>query len=357
VKRASLSFAVIVLTVFILMGRHETHRPTRGAPQLAACDREGRYQSGTIYFRQLADSDELWSRQLLGGRTRRLPYGVNGEPSYSRHAGERWFLSTRRVPAADTPGGGRRLELFVVTEQGRAVQLTAGADLEVGPVTPRWCPGSSDRVISWVARRWSDGRVVEGGVYTAELAFDPAGMPIGLREKPRRPVFVRELIPQSELEWGPDPSPDIYGFDWSPDAGSLVFESSHRQLWIHDRTQGRTSRLADALATDPVWSPRGDRIAFRVAEAFGAIATVRPDGTDRRDVISIQSRDGMICFPGYSPGGDNLMYAMISRGDNDRLSSPMDMDVCLAAADGSHPVNATSDMQQQLIPIAWRADN
>lgn len=76
---------------------------------------------------------------------------------------------------------------------------------------------------------------------------------------------------------------------WSPDGNRLVFRGSDRRIWLHDRTSGSTSRVADGRRIGHghvAWSPDGDRLlVFTRADGRGyALVSVPLDGsgTERR---------------------------------------------------------------------------
>jgi Tol biopolymer transport system component len=90
----------------------------------------------------------------------------------------------------------------------------------------------------------------------------------------------------------------------------------------------------------PVWSPRGDRIAFSVGAHFGVagpahLAMIRPDGTDLRMLTSGDRQDGL---PSWSPDGRRLVFRTvmgartgldvidIERGEITRLPTGSDYD-------------------------------
>ncbi len=355
-KGTSLSLIAVVLTVFILVGRQEAREHAGSRARIDSTDHASLYRSGTLYFRRMGGPRDVWARNLASGQTRRLPEAVSGEPSHHLHGGVRWFLTTRSVPARTGDDGRECVGLCVVSELGQVVQLTDGADIEVAPQTQRWPRHGQDRLVSWVGRRWLDGKVVEGGIYVAELVCDEAGVPCRLVESPRRPLLALELIRESDLDWTPEHSPNIYSYDWSPDGRSLVIESTPQRLFVHDLTDGRTRPLFDGRARDPVWSPRGDRIAFEVSAPFGALVTIHPDGSDAQYILADRAGKLLLDSAAYSSTGEHLAYAALSPENMPDPLAPADLNVYLASADGSRSFNATYDMHELVVPIAWRAN-
>ncbi len=122
---------------------------------------------GTICYRY---QNLTWTMNSDGTGKTALPsaVGVYGVASRALHGGHRWFLQTLAIPGETCPSGQPRYELFAVRDDGESSvtgQLTNEPALERNGATPyrcTWKPG--DGQISMVARRWSGGQVVEGGL-------------------------------------------------------------------------------------------------------------------------------------------------------------------------------------------------
>src|SRR5690606_28450670 len=91
----------------------------------------------------------------------------------------------------------------------------------------------------------------------------------------------------------------------------IVFESDRggtQQLYIMNADGSNVRRLSygEGRYATPVWSPRGDLIAFtRIAGGQFSIGVMRPDGTGERSLAS-----GFLAeSPTWAPNGRILAYA------------------------------------------------
>jgi hypothetical protein len=95
------------------------------------------------------------------------------------------------------------------------------------------------------------------------------------------------------------------------------------------------------------------RIAFKIAEPSGGIATIGADGSDLKTVTVHPSGEWLsVTTPTWSPTGGHLAYRRLDFRKPVEL--PADFDVFVAAADGHAPVNLTADVATFLTPVAWR---
>ena len=97
---------------------------------------------------------------------------------------------------------------------------------------------------------------------------------------------------------------------FAPDGSRIVFNSDRggqQQLYVmtlRDRKASRISFGTGRYAT-PVWSPRGDLIAFtKIFKGEFAIGVMRPDGSGER----LLTKGFLVESPTWAPNGRVLMF-------------------------------------------------
>ncbi|PKQ03927.1 MAG: Tol-Pal system protein TolB, partial [Alphaproteobacteria bacterium HGW-Alphaproteobacteria-12] len=103
---------------------------------------------------------------------------------------------------------------------------------------------------------------------------------------------------------------------YAPDGRQITFESDRggsQQIYVMDAdgsNQRRVSFGQGSYAT-PVWSPRGDLIAFtKMTSGRFVIGVMRPDGTGERVLTEGYHNEG----PTWAPNGRVLMFFRETRG-------------------------------------------
>ena len=97
---------------------------------------------------------------------------------------------------------------------------------------------------------------------------------------------------------------------YSPDGARICFESDRggkQQIYVMNAAGGAAQRISfgDGSYSTPVWSPRGDYIAFtRLAQSKFAIGVMKPDGTGERVLTEGFHNEG----PTFSPNGRVIMF-------------------------------------------------
>jgi TolB protein len=108
---------------------------------------------------------------------------------------------------------------------------------------------------------------------------------------------------------------------YSSDGRKIVFNSDRdgtRQLYVMNRNGSGVQKISQGTGNyaDPVWSPRGDFIAFtKFQKGTFYIGVMRPDGSGERLLTSSWLDEG----PSWSPNGRVIIFARESRGSGSSL--------------------------------------
>lgn len=115
------------------------------------------------------------------------------------------------------------------------------------------------------------------------------------------PPAPQAVVPEDrQPAWSPDGRRIAY-FHWEKHEDAAEGDASYPTgLYMLDLASGERSLVVEGLARAPDWSPDGERLVFAAGDLF----TVRPDGSDLRQV----TRHGSAFFPRYSPHGTALSY-------------------------------------------------
>jgi TolB protein len=120
---------------------------------------------------------------------------------------------------------------------------------------------------------------------------------------------------------------------YSPDGSKIVFNSDRagsRQLYIMDSNGANITRISkgDGSYATPVWSPRGNLIAFtKIANGSFYIGVMRPDGSGEKlltsswlDEAPAWAPNGqVIIFTRQKPDGSSTLHSVNVTGYNERL--------------------------------------
>jgi TolB protein len=97
---------------------------------------------------------------------------------------------------------------------------------------------------------------------------------------------------------------------FSPDGSRICFESDRggrQQIYVMGANGGQAQRISfsEGAYSTPVWSPRGDYIAFtKQAQGRFAIGIMRPDGSGERILTDGYHNEG----PTWAPNGRVVMF-------------------------------------------------
>jgi Tol biopolymer transport system component len=251
-------------------------------------------------FRERTDSLEIFTATRDGGDVRKLtsnPGHFSVTPDWSPD-GQRIAFDRR------TFAGGKRVgQIYLMNADGSALaRLTRGPGLHANP---SWSPDASSLAIR---TSWGAGRALRG-IWIIP-ASDPDGVTV---EDARRLTSV-----PAGVKFDAEPQ-------YSPDGSSIVFTrfKTARRSAIHRINVDGTGleRLTPwrLNASDPDWSPDGERIAFDSGDfggrtgGGGNIYVMRADGGGRtrltdRPRFRAGERFDVVNNPVWSPSGTNIMY-------------------------------------------------
>ena len=95
---------------------------------------------------------------------------------------------------------------------------------------------------------------------------------------------------------------------WSPDGLKIAFDSDTTPYVINVDGTGQ-KQITNTFALAPIWSPRGDVLAYRSLN--GSIGIMNPDGTERRQVVGLNSGESAL-FHSWSPDGSRIVFVGVS---------------------------------------------
>lgn len=208
------------------------------------------------------------------------------------------------------------------------VQLTYDIDLQV-QAGRNWLLG--DQKISFEARRWSGGVVVEGGVYTASPVFGADGNITGLAAQPTTPAISFPLVEVSPGNlW-----PDLDDYSWAPEGDKVIYTRvGNRDLTVADLLGSPHQRIFTGSARNPQWSPAGTKIAF---SSGSSIFTIKPNGSQLKAIVSAFQNWTFYWGAYWSPDSNFIAYT-----GQQIIGSNSNLDVFRATATGTGRTNLTN---------------
>ena len=226
------------------------------------------------------------------------------------------LFSTGILPAYDRSG--ERYVATAIAANRRDTTLMLG----VGDSPPKPVLESKDELI--IAPQWSPrGDTVIFGIGKFASFLDFA---IGAK-KPVDPVNggaqIATINPDGSGFRTITSGANNNGFaSYSPDGDRIVYRTMGpegdglRIMNLKDRT---VTPLTAEYDNFPVWSPRGDLIAFarRLDGDNFEIFTIRPDGTDLRRLTNSKGNDA---HPGWSPDGERIVFSSTRMGFKDEAT-------------------------------------
>lgn len=226
-------------------------------------------------------------------------------------------------PESRTPG------LYVLDLATGDIEPLAGVPEDAvalgAAVSPDGARIAFDAEIDGSRQVWAmdaDGTGLERLTDDAFEAIEPAWSPdgrhlayVGYAGGDTRAVVVLDLRSGDTELLTAEPA-DVFGIDWSPDGGSIVYQTPDGDGWklrSIDVRSGEAVTLCcerkDSLASDADWSPDGAQIVFGYAtpEDNFALQTITPAG---KDVTQVPPADPTRYHghPVYSPNGSQIAY-------------------------------------------------
>ncbi len=292
-----------------------TGRVSRGGSRLNAEYRLWDVYAGTqLDGQQLATSPENW---------RRLAHIIS-DAIYLKVTGDKGYFDSRIVFIDESGPKDRRIKRLAIMDQdGAQVRyLTRGDDLVL---TPRFSP--STQQITYMSYGQGEPRVLLLNIETGQreivgnfpgMTFAPRFSPDGqrvvmsLQQGANANLFVMDLRSKATTRLTDTPAIDTAP-SYSPDGTQICFESDrggHPQIYVMAAGGGGAQRISfdeggAAIYSTPVWSPRGDYIAFtKQANNQFAIGVMHPDGTGQRILTEGFHNEG----PTWSPNGRVIMF-------------------------------------------------
>ena len=229
---------------------------------------------------------------------RRMAHKV-ADAAYSRITGEGGYFDSRIVFVSESgPKDNRQKRLAIMDFDGANMQFLTDSSALV--LAPRFSP-TGDRVLyTSFASGFPRINVLDvTSVGTRQLQTADGEMAFS-------PRFSR-LTSAPSIETAPS---------LSPDGSQIVFESDRsgtQQMYIMSANGGDARRISfgDGRYATPVWSPRGDLIAFTKQNAGRFhIGVMRTDGSEERLLTSSFLDEG----PTWSPNGRVIMFMRETQG-------------------------------------------
>jgi TolB protein len=264
---------------------------------------------------QYVTSPEFW---------RRIAHIISDQ-IYERLTGDKGYFDSRVVFVDETGAKERRVKRLALMDQdGANVRyLTRGADLVL---TPRFSPSTQE--ITYMEFGQGDPRVYLFNIETGQreivgnfpgMSFSPRFSPDGqrvimsLQQGGNSNLFVMDLRSKTTTRLTDTPAIDTSP-SYAPDGSRICFESDRGgkpQIYVMPATGGAAQRISfskddtNGSYSTPVWSPRGDYIAFtKQGSGQFSIGIMKPDGSGERILTSGFHNEG----PTFAPNGRVVMF-------------------------------------------------
>ncbi len=275
--------------------------------------------------------DVFKQKQLLGKKFetiesnwRRVSHIIS-DSIFEKITGEGGYFDTRIVYIAETGPKEKKEKRLAIMDQDQANHrfLTDGSYLVL---TPRFSPNSqkitymsyvnpsSPRVFIFDIETGQQEIVGEFPGMTFAPRFSPDGKKIVMSYSDpnigNAEIYILNLETRVSERITDNSSIDVSA-SFSPDGNKIVFNSDRsgrRHLYVKDLPNNKLKRISKGQKGSyytPVWSPRGDMIAFTKQEGGQFyIGVMEIDGSNERMIAKSYHVEG----PTWSPNGRYLMY-------------------------------------------------
>jgi Tol biopolymer transport system component len=239
------------------------------------------------------------------------------------HSGPIATIPQPRAPGQPLPD--RNPGFALLFASGFPAVSPDGTRLVVSERTGRGNPDDRTSLVVWQADGTNPRRIFRGDAsvmgpqWSADgrrIVFGAGSYFLGRKGQPAQIMIVGAD--------GSDPRPlptgaGNAGFpSWSPDGTQVVYRfwgDTAGGLRIVNVTGGGVRTLTTDYDNFPMWSPKGDRIAFsRLAHGNFDIYSIRPDGTDLRRLTDAEGNDS---HPAWSPDGEHILFSSSRFGFKD----------------------------------------
>jgi TolB protein len=145
---------------------------------------------------------------------------------------------------------------------------------------------------------------------------------------------------------------------FAPDGKQIVYRTQGPDgggLRIMNLEDHSVKKLTEGYDNFPIWSPRGDKIAFMSRiDGFFQILTVHPDGTDLKQLTHIRGNEAHMA---WSPDGERLLFSSSRMGFKDEVlltNNPQPHgEIFVMRNDGTQVEQLTDDQWEEGTP-AWQ---
>jgi TolB protein len=273
--------------------------------------------------------DVLTSSQMAGTSyttsergLRRVGHQIADE-IYTRLTGEGAYFDSRIVYVAESGPKNRRVKRLAIMDQdGHNHQyITGGRSLVL---TPRFTPTDQKIIYMSYANGVPRVRTLDIETGRESTVGDFPGMTFAPRYSPNGRNLLISVAQGGNTEiyevgsgkrrLTNDPAIDTSA-SYSPNGNNIVFSSDRggsQQLYVMDSSGGNVKRISfgGGNYSSPVWSPRGDFIAF-TKQTGGTfhIGVIKPDGSGERLLTGSYMDEN----PSWSPNGRVIVFTREAR--------------------------------------------